>query len=158
MKKYVIGWTHFDNEKIEGAECTHSDNAAIIDDIRAHGYSFSGYAHQELDGGVPVMNDGKARRFSRRIWGSTMANAHGKRHPYDYTLWAEALESEEAELRGMPSADRRISDAPPQASPKRCTRPTALRPTSARFSLRLSTTNTTVITQVSFAISISVTR
>ncbi|MBQ2737653.1 MAG: hypothetical protein IJF38_03110 [Clostridia bacterium] len=118
MKKYVIGWTHFDNEKIEGADCTHSDNAAIIDDIRAHGYSFSGYAHQELDGGVPVMNDGKARRFSRRIWGSTMANAHGKRHPYDYTLWAEALESEEAELRGMPSPDRRISDAPPRVSPE----------------------------------------
>ena len=117
MKKYVIGWTHFDNEKIEEADCGYSDNAAIIDDIRAHGYSFSGYAHQELDGGAPVMNDGRVRRFSRRIWGNTMAHAHDSLGPYDYTLWAEAFETKEAELRGMPSADRWIKKAPPTIPP-----------------------------------------
>ena len=118
MKKYVIGWTHFDNEKIEEADCGYSDNAAIIDDIRAHGYSFSGYAHQELDGGAPVMNDGRVRRFSRRIWGNTMAHAHDSLDPYDYTMWAEAFETKEAELRGMPSADRWIKKAPPTIPPE----------------------------------------
>ncbi len=113
MKSYVIGWTHFDNEEIESAECGFADCQAIVEDIREHGYSFSGYAHQEFQGGAPVMNDGRIRRFSKRNWGSTMASAHKSPHPLDYTLWAEAFATEEAELKGMPSEDRWIKDIPP---------------------------------------------
>ncbi len=91
MKYKVIGWTDYENEDIEDGDCSDAAYHAIIDDVRASGYCFSGYAHQELSLGVPVLNDGKKRCFSQRSWSGLMARAHGKNAPMDYSLYAFSL-------------------------------------------------------------------
>ena len=100
MKYKVIGWTDYENEDIEDGDCSDAAYHAIIDDVRANGYCFSGYAHQELLLGAPVLNDGKKRCFSQRSWGGLMARAHGKNAPMDYSLYAFSLKNEK-----MPSTN-----------------------------------------------------
>ncbi len=109
MKFKVIGWCDFDDTEIPATrECERSAYHAIIDEVKEKGYCFSGYAHQEMRNGVPVMNDGKKRIFSRRGWGSLMAEARDGKHYMDFTLYAEAFATEEAELRGMPTDSVRV--------------------------------------------------
>jgi hypothetical protein len=59
VKYKVIGWTYYENEEFEPVYCSEAGMEAIIDDIREHGYEFSGCNHQGHDSGAPVLNDGK---------------------------------------------------------------------------------------------------
>ena len=87
MKLRVVGWTWYDDDIEEGKQCWAARNA-IVDDIKAHGYEFSGWAHQECERCAPILNDGKIYRFSQRGWGDVMAEAHGLTGRLDYTIYA----------------------------------------------------------------------
>lgn len=95
MKYRVVGWISYDEEGVADAPADDAAVAAIIDDIRANNYVFSGWHHQEALQGAPVLNDGKRRVFSQRTFGAIMASAHGYNGPYDYSLFAFQLPSEE---------------------------------------------------------------
>ena len=94
MKYKVIGWTSYDGSDIQKGEYSEAAENAIIDDIRAHGYLFSGYSHQELTGCAPVLNDGKKRLFTQRNWGNLMAKAWGDFNPMSYARYAFLIEDE----------------------------------------------------------------
>lgn len=97
MKLRVVNWVSYDDDYPEGDGGWAARNA-IIDDIRAHGYVFSGWAHQEGDYCVPLLNDGKMYTYSQRGWGDVMAEAHGYMGPMDYAKFAFSLDSS-AEIR-----------------------------------------------------------
>ncbi|MBR2989277.1 MAG: hypothetical protein IKC64_06115 [Clostridia bacterium] len=85
MKYKVIGWTHYDDTSTKEKEVSWAAQYAIIDDIKAHGYLFTGFEHQECWGCCPVLNDGKKRTFSQRGWGEIMAEAKGDTSLYGYS-------------------------------------------------------------------------
>ena len=89
MKYRVVGWTSYDDESTPDSTGSigFAERNAIIDDIKANGYLFSGYDHQEMWDCAPVLNDGKKRCFSQRGWGGVMAEAHGYFGAYDYSLF-----------------------------------------------------------------------
>ena len=94
MKYKVIGWTHYDDGYYPEGECSPAAFRAIIDHVRAHGYDFSGYAHQELFDCTPVMNNGERMCFTQRAWGRIMAEAHGHFGVYDYTNYSIGYDAE----------------------------------------------------------------
>lgn len=94
MKYKVIGWTYYDNHAIEEGRNTWAARNAIVDEIKKHGYVFTGYDHQERDNCVPVLNDGRLRRFSQRGFGDIMAEAHGCTGSMDYSLFSFGFEDE----------------------------------------------------------------
>ena len=98
MKYKVVGWTSYDDSSVEdsGNRIGFAERNAIIDDIKAHGYLFSGYDHQEMFDCAPVLNDGKRRCFSQRGWGGVMAEAHGYFGAYDYSLFTFGVNEEYA--------------------------------------------------------------
>ncbi len=106
MKYKVIGWVGYDDIDIEEADCSCAAYNAIIDDIKDNGYCFSGYSHQELSMGAPVLNDGFKRCFSQRGWGGLMAEAHGHTGAYDYSNYAYSYGNCDSEK--MPGFDRSI--------------------------------------------------
>ncbi len=88
MKIRVIGWTDdYDSHFGEG-EHSFAANEAIMEDIRLHGYEFTGWDHQETRNCVPVLSDGKVRSFSQRGWGGLMGEAYGLNGPMDYCKYA----------------------------------------------------------------------
>lgn len=89
MKLKVVGWTYYDDDLEHGVTGWAARNA-IIDDIKEHGYVFSGWAHQEGNYCAPVLNDGKIYCYSQRGWGSVMAEAHGYTGRMDYAKFAFA--------------------------------------------------------------------
>lgn len=107
MKYKVIGWTHFDNPLIEEVEYNVATYNAIVDDIREKGYSFTGCEHQNAPMGTPVLNDGKKRTFSDRVWGAIMAEAHGTNDYVEYAFPHLFDDFEEI----MPPEDLHISGA-----------------------------------------------
>ena len=76
MKYRVVGWTDPTDEYVEYEEPSEGATNAIIDDIRANGYLFTGMDHQGCANCVPVLNDGKMRIYSDREFGDLMAEAH----------------------------------------------------------------------------------
>jgi len=98
MKYRVIGWTNYDDESTpDKTGCLgFAERNAIIDDIRAHGYLFSGWDHQEMWDCTPILNDGKKRCYSQRSWGGIMAEAYGCTGAYDYSrfTFSESLDRE----------------------------------------------------------------
>lgn len=91
MKHKVIGWTYYDDTEILDSNSTVSiaETNTIIDEIKRHKYLFSGWHHQEsYNGVVPILNDGRKRCFSQRVWGYIMAEAYGYTGEYDYSLFA----------------------------------------------------------------------
>lgn len=54
---------------------TQEAEDAIIEDIRAHGYVFSGWDHQNAETGCPMFEDGTVRTYSLRGWATLMAKA-----------------------------------------------------------------------------------
>ncbi len=98
MKYKVIGWTEYDDISFREGRNTDAAVNAIIDDIKANGYCFSGYAHQEMTCGAPILNDGKIRRFGQRDWGAVMARAHGRMRYMDYSNYAFSFGYGEEEL------------------------------------------------------------
>ena len=105
MKYKGIGYTDYDLSDFKNGENTDAAIEAIIEDIKKYGYCFSGYAHQEYSNGVPVLNDGLARRFSQRGWGGVMAKAHGFTGYMDYSSFAFSFGYDEEK---MPSLKRSI--------------------------------------------------
>ena len=89
MKYRVVGWTEYDGDDVPEARgrIGYAECCAVIDDIKANGYLFTGWDHQESFRCVPVLNDGKKRCFSQRGWGGIMAEAYGYTGPYDYSLF-----------------------------------------------------------------------
>jgi len=85
MKYKVIAWTSYDDEEFPEGACTVAAFRAIIDEVKARGYDFSGYSHQELLDCAPVLNTGERMCFSSRAWGRIMAEAHGFFGVYDYS-------------------------------------------------------------------------
>lgn len=94
MKYKVIGWTFSENYDIENAPLTFAARHAIIDEIKAHGYFFSGYEHQEAWYGCPVLNDGKKRVCSQRGFAGIMAEAHGETELYSYSRYMFGIPKE----------------------------------------------------------------
>ena len=88
MKYRVVGWTEYDNPNVPMESCSPAAMQAILRDIRENGYLFTGWDHQESPRCVPVLNDGKMRRFSQRGFGSVMAFAHGNYTRMGYALYA----------------------------------------------------------------------
>ena len=90
MKYRVVGWTDYDSYDVKDVDgpIGFAERNAIIDDIKAHGYLFSGWDHQEMLECVPILNDGKKRCYSQRGWGGVMAEAHGDMGEYDYAGYA----------------------------------------------------------------------
>ena len=77
MKYRVVGWTCGFDESVEYEESTEGATNAIIDDIKANGYLFTGMDHQGCQNCAPVLNDGKKRLYSDREFGGVMAEAYG---------------------------------------------------------------------------------
>lgn len=97
MKYRVVGWTEYDDYMVEDGDASYAATNVIIDEIKKQGYLFSGWAHQELRNGAPVLNDGKKRTYSQRTFGGIMAVAHGYTGTMDYAKFAFAFRSMEAE-------------------------------------------------------------
>ena len=89
MKYRVVGWTDYDSDTVPEARgrIGYAECCAIIDEIKKHGYLFSGWDHQECLYCVPVLNDGKKRCFSQRGWGGIMAEAYGETGDYSYAQY-----------------------------------------------------------------------
>ncbi len=108
MKLRVIGWTYYDDLHFDEAEGTYASHAAIIDDIKKHGYNFTGWHHQEEENGAPVLSDGKIRRYSQRGWGGVMADVYGEDDPFAYASYAFYPGLYEVEVK-MPPRERSIT-------------------------------------------------
>lgn len=85
MKLRVVGWVA-PYAVTEQGEVSWAVRNAIIDEIRKHGYEFSGPTHGE-SGCTPVLNNGKKYLFSTRGWGDIMAEAHGYTGSMDYLIY-----------------------------------------------------------------------
>ena len=85
MKLRVVGWVA-PYAVTEQGEVSWAVRNAIIDEIRKHGYEFSGPTHSEY-GCTPVLNNGKKYLFSTRGWGDVMAEAHGHMGSMDYMIY-----------------------------------------------------------------------
>ena len=88
MKYKVIGWTWYDNELIETMDYSRSAEEAVIEDIRANGYLFTGMHHQDDHRCAPVLNNGKMITFTQRGFGGVMASAYGKNSRMSYAEYA----------------------------------------------------------------------
>ncbi len=88
MKLKVVGWTYDYDGCFEEAQDSFAAQAAIIDEIRANGYMFSGWNHQETENCVPVLSDGKMRCYSQRGWGGIMAEAWENGNTMGYARYA----------------------------------------------------------------------
>ena len=104
MKLRIVGWTEYEDYDVETASASYAATNVVINEIKAKGYCFSGWAHQEMSRGAPVFNDGKKRLFSARSFGGLMAAAHGYTGVMDYSLFAFQLKKEE-----MPPSSERFS-------------------------------------------------
>ena len=69
----VIKWVPWQGGTEENE--TPEAEEAIIEDIRANGYVFSGWDHQSASTGCPMFEDGRIRTYSLRGWGRVMATA-----------------------------------------------------------------------------------
>ena len=93
MKLRVVAWlTPYCGA--ESGEFTWAARNAIIDEIRKHGYEFSGMTHGERYGTVPILNNGKKYLYSSRGWGDLMAEAHGHTGHMDYCLYSFQMDNE----------------------------------------------------------------
>ena len=92
MKLRVVGWVA-PYAVTEQGEATWAVRNAIIDEIRKHGYEFSGPAHGE-SGCTPVLNNGKKYLFSTRGWADVMAEAQGFTGSMDYMRYYMPLDNE----------------------------------------------------------------
>ena len=84
MKYEVIGWTYGGTQVYPQHKCiTACVDAAIIKEIRRHGYFFGGDVHEDY---CPVLNDGTSVSYSWRGWGRIMALAHGNEDELGYMI------------------------------------------------------------------------
>lgn len=84
MKYEVIGWTNCGTQTYPEHNCiTACVDAAIIKEIRRHGYFFGGDVHEYY---CPVLNDGTYVSYSWRGWGRIMALAHDNHDELGYMI------------------------------------------------------------------------
>lgn len=84
MKYEVIGWTYSGTQTYPmHKDITACVDAAIIKEIREHGYFFGGDVHENY---CPVLNDGTYVSYSWRGWGRIMALAHGNQDDLGYMI------------------------------------------------------------------------
>ena len=83
MKVRVVGWVA-PYAVIEEGEVTWAVRNAIIDELRKHGYVFSGPTQGDSHDCTPVLNNGKKYLFSTRGWADIMAEAQGYTGSMDY--------------------------------------------------------------------------
>ena len=88
MKYRVVGWVSYDDPDVGAKYASPAAIATIIDDIKRHGYCFSGHDHGAYPNCAPVLNDGKKRLFSERGFGALMAEAHGDLSRMGYSSFA----------------------------------------------------------------------
>ena len=93
MKLRVVGWVAPYATTEEGTVSWAARNA-IIDELRKHGYIFSGPSHNDESGCTPVLNNGKKYLFSTRGWGDVMAEAQGYTGSMDYMRFYMPLDDE----------------------------------------------------------------
>lgn len=98
MQYKVVGWTEYDASGIQDAPLTDAAARAIVEDIRAHGYFFSGFDHQERLLGAPVLNDGRRRAVSQRMFAALMAEAHGEQGEYAYSAFLSDIPTESRKM------------------------------------------------------------
>jgi len=103
MKLKVIGWVWYDDTTYPGESVDWAAYNAVVDDVKANGYCFTGYHHQEMFDCVPVLSDGKMRRFSQRGWGDLMATVMGLKGRYAYSAYAFSSPFNENDDFVMPS-------------------------------------------------------
>ena len=101
MKLRVVGWTHYDDDL--ASEDSWAARMATVDDIKKHGYAFSGWSHQECQCCAPVFNNGKMLRYSQRGWGGVMAEAHGYTGRLDYTTYAFMIDPKQLDSEIHPT-------------------------------------------------------
>ena len=93
MKYQIIGWTAYDDPSFAACPPSYAAENAIVDELRAQGYRFTGYHHQENAFCCPVLNDGKKRLFSQRAFGELMARAQGLEGIFDYANFSYPREA-----------------------------------------------------------------
>ena len=101
MKLRVVGWMYYDDD-LE-SDSSWAGYMAAVDDIKKHGYEFSGWSHQECQCCAPVLNNGKMLRYTQRGWGGLMAEAHGCTGRLDYTHYAFIIEPEQLDSEIRPT-------------------------------------------------------
>ena len=72
----VIDWVAYD-DRYRSADIDRATNAAIKKEIKAHGYRFSAWEHQESGRGAPLLDDLRVARFSREAPVSRLAAVAG---------------------------------------------------------------------------------
>ena len=107
MKLRVVGWTCYDFYDFESGENSWAVHMAVVDEIKKHGYLFSGEDHQERLNCCPVFNDGKMRRFSQRGFAHLMAEAHGET---DYMAYAGYMFGIKLDACKFPKNSARVGD------------------------------------------------
>ncbi len=95
MKLKVVGWTHNDDYHYPENDGSFAARAAVVDEIREHGYEFSGMHHQNISNCTPILSDMTMFGCTQRGWGDVMAEAHGETHPMAYARYAFFCEDEE---------------------------------------------------------------
>lgn len=111
MKYRVVGWTEYEDSSVTQAACSDAAWEAIIDDIRANGYLFSGWHHQEWQNCAPVLNDGKKRCLTQRGFGALMARAKGDESRMGYAAYAFYWGHGEESSFVFPASSRRFLPA-----------------------------------------------
>ena len=94
----VTGWTDLEDGRYphdpadDSMETFIEARNAVIDEIRKHGYKFSGIYHQDGMTGVPIIDDNWLFGVSQRSWGQIMAEAYPDQvddsDGYGYITWA----------------------------------------------------------------------
>ena len=116
MKYKVVGWTDWESDDFANGFASEAVCNAIVDCIKEKGFCFSGYDHQESFCGVPVLNDGKMRRFSQRGWGKLMAEAHGLFGPFDYSSFAYSFGKKDGLVLPDIAKDYLLGDFAPETN------------------------------------------
>lgn len=92
----VTGWTNWDDQNYDefyGTVAAENEvMQAVVDEIRKHGYKFTGEYHQYGDYGAPII-DGKWKyTLGQRRWGHVMVRAYPEEindsDGYGYVQWA----------------------------------------------------------------------
>lgn len=102
----ITGWTWYDNPEYKemfpieerrepswnGWDKIDKVERLVADELRKHGYKFTGSYHQDGDFGAPIIDDAWLYMCSCRTWGHIMAMAYPEEidnsDGYGYTVWA----------------------------------------------------------------------
>ncbi len=106
MRLKVIGYTDYDDDTFLDSKGSWAERAAIVDDLKEHGYDYTGFQHQEYPLGAPVLSDGTVCRYSQRGWGDFVAEAQGDYHPMAYAMYAFFADADDD--GAMPTEERNI--------------------------------------------------